>query len=204
MTGFTHTISFDRSSYGCSNEIVLEVTDVNHPASSMTVTIWSDSETTPETVTLTETSTGSALFTGSIFTTTAPAGADGQLTFADGDSIVAEYVDLDDGMGGINVPTQSTVPGDCVRPVISGTTEIEVSETAATVTWQERRHLDWDIIHKGATFRTKVAHQQPPIHFLDLAVQIAHSLVERMYLRLWTATDQHRESSEFDPPFRRR
>ena len=135
-------ISFNRSSYGCSNEMILEVTDVNHPASSMTVSIWSDSETTPETVTLTETSVGSARFTGSIFTTTAPASADGLLTIGHGELIVAEYVDLDDGEGGINVPSQSTVVGDCVQPVISGTTEIDVSETGATIIWSTDKPTD--------------------------------------------------------------
>jgi hypothetical protein len=59
-------ISLNRSSFGCDHEIVMEVADLNHPSSSMTVSIWSESESMPELVTLTETSPGSARFTGSI------------------------------------------------------------------------------------------------------------------------------------------
>ena len=62
-------VSFDRATYGCSHAIGLEVTDVNHPSSTMTVSIWSDSEPTPETVVLTETPPASARFVGSIQTT---------------------------------------------------------------------------------------------------------------------------------------
>ena len=144
-------VSFDRSSYGCSNEMVLEVSDANHPSSSMTVSVSSDSETTPETVTLTETPVGSANFSGSIFTTTAPPSADGLLTIGNGELIVAEYVDLDDGEGGINVPSQSTAMGDCIQPVISGTTEIDASESGATIVWSTDKPTDTVVLFDEAT-----------------------------------------------------
>ena len=144
-------VSFNRSSFGCSHEVILEVTDVNHPSNSMTLSIWSDSELTPETVTLTETSVGSAKFAGSIFTTSGPAAADGLLSIADGDLIVAEYVDLDDGAGGINVPRQSTAAGDCTPPVISGIAETGVSETGVTIVWSTNEPTDSAILFGEST-----------------------------------------------------
>jgi len=151
-------VSFNRSSFGCSHEIVLEVTDLNHPSSAMTVSIRSDSEATPETVTLTETSVGSARFTGSIFTTPGPATADGLLSISDGELIVAEYVDLDDGRGGINVSSQSTAVGDCTPPVISGIAEIDASDTGATIIWSTDEPTDSEVLF-GETV--------PPTSLLD-------------------------------------
>ena len=102
---------FSQPRYGCAHEITVEVTDLNHPSSTMTVAVWSDTEPTPEAVVLNETSVGSARFTGSIFTTTTAAAADGALSVTDGDAITAEYIDLDDGEGGVNVSQQAVGTG---------------------------------------------------------------------------------------------
>jgi hypothetical protein len=128
-------VRFDRQIYGCSHEIVLEVTDANHPSASIAVEIRSDTETTPEMVVLNETPEGSARFIGSIFTTSAPAAADGLLSIAGGDAITVEYVDQDDGEGGIGVVQQAVASSDCAPPSISGVRESGVTDARATITW---------------------------------------------------------------------
>ncbi len=128
-------LSLDRTTYGCNQPITLEVTDLNHPTASMTVTIRSDTETLPETVVLAETSVGSARFVGTIPTVTGPATADGMLSVTEGDLIVAEYADLDDGAGGVNVVRQVDALSDCMGPVISLVRESGVTDFAATIEW---------------------------------------------------------------------
>jgi hypothetical protein len=129
------SLAFSRASYGCSHEIVLEVTDSNHAGSTLSVSVWSATETTPETVTLTETTAGSARFSGSIFTTSAAPGPDGLLSVAHGDTLTAEYVDADDGEGGSGVPRQAGASADCIAPAISDVRESGASDIAATIDW---------------------------------------------------------------------
>jgi hypothetical protein len=140
-------VRFGKPAYGCSQEIELEVTDLNHPSSSMMVTVWSDTEPTPETVTLNETSVGSARFTGSIFATTSAPASDGMLSIADGDTITAEYVDLDDGEGGVNVARQSVAHADCVAPTHTSVTVNDITETGARIDWTTSKStsgvLEW-------------------------------------------------------------
>ena len=141
-------VKFDQPKYGCSNEIVLQVTDANHSAGTMSIAIWSDSEPAPETVLLVETVAGSGKFIGSLFTTSAPAAADGQLSVADAGTITAEYIDEDDGNGGSNIPVQSSAQADCVFPVISNVGEQNITGSSATVTWTTNEisdsELAWD------------------------------------------------------------
>lgn len=144
-------IKFNQATYGCGNEIVLKVTDANHSSSSITVTIWSDAEPTPESVVLAETAVGSGKFVGSIFTTPDPAAADGMLSTADGGSITAEYVDEDDGAGGINVAQQSSALSDCVFPVITNVGVDAVTGTAATVAWTTNEISDTTVRWGGVT-----------------------------------------------------
>lgn len=135
-------VQFDRATYGCSNVINLRVKDENHSSATIAIDVWSDSEATAEVVTLVETDPGSGKYTGSISTTSAAAAADGLLTIANGDTITAEYVDEDDGNGGVNVPRQTTVVGDCVFPVITGVDETGVTGSAATVVWDTNEIAD--------------------------------------------------------------
>jgi hypothetical protein len=141
-------VKFNQPTYGCSNEIVLQVTDANHSAGTINIAIWSDSEPAPETVLLTETAPGSGKFFGSIFTTSDPAAADGQLSIADSGVITAEYMDEDDGNGGFNIAVQSGVLADCVFPAISNVNEQNITGSSATVTWNTNElsssELAWD------------------------------------------------------------
>ena len=144
-------IKFNQPTYGCSNEIILQVTDANHSSSSMTISLWSDSEPAPETVLLAEISPGSGKFRGSIFTTSLPAAADGQLTINDAGQITAEYIDEDDGNGGFNVSAQSSALADCVFPVIAGVSEQNITGSSATVTWTTNEVADSDVLWSDAT-----------------------------------------------------
>ncbi len=141
-------VKFNQATYGCSNEILLQVTDANHSSGTVNITVWSDSEPTPETVLLTETTPGSGKFRGSIFTTSDPAATDGRLTITDSGSITARYIDEDDGNGGFNVPMQAGALADCVFPVITGVAEQNVTGSSATVTWTTNEIADsgllWD------------------------------------------------------------
>ncbi len=139
-------IRFDQSTYGCSNEIGMQVTDANHSSGTMTVTIWSDTEPAPESVLLTETAPGSGKFIGSIFSTSASPAADGMLSTTNGDRITAEYIDEDDGNGGFNVPVQSTADSDCVFPVITAVDESGITGTRATVTWTTNELADTELV----------------------------------------------------------
>jgi hypothetical protein len=128
-------VRFDQAAYNCSGTIGLEVTDINHPTSSITVTVRSDTEATPENVVLTETPPASARYIGSIAVTSAAPAVDGQLSLADADTITAEYIDLDDGMGGVNVMQQDVALGDCVVPSYLSIDVKEITESSALIEW---------------------------------------------------------------------
>jgi hypothetical protein len=99
------------------------------------VTVTSDTESAGESVTLTESGSASGVFHGSIDTGTGPAVEDGILQVTDGDTIVAEYLDADDGQGGTNVPKTDSAVVDCTAPVIQDVGSQDVSDTGATVVW---------------------------------------------------------------------
>ena len=120
----------------CAQSFQIRVRDGNVGSSTLTVDIASDTETTPETVVLQETPTGSGIFTGAVPTTSgAPVGGDGVVSVAHDDTVTVDYVDADDGAGGSNVAIQKTASVDCQAPVISMVTASEITDTEATLTW---------------------------------------------------------------------
>ncbi|MEE4299076.1 MAG: hypothetical protein V2J24_06510, partial [Pseudomonadales bacterium] len=133
---FAGKVRFDAATYGCSNLITLQVTDANVGLSSVSVKVWSDSESAPETLVLNETAPDSGKYIGSIDTTSgAPVTGDGFLSIANGDTLFSEYIDEDDGAGGLNQVRQDTAAGDCVFPIITAVNESGVSGSQATVDW---------------------------------------------------------------------
>ncbi|MBP7146923.1 MAG: fibronectin type III domain-containing protein [Acidobacteria bacterium] len=129
-------VRFQQDTYGCSNDVTLKVTDANVGAPTLVVTVWSASEPQPETVVLAETAPNSAKYVGSIHSTAdAAVHGDGLLTILNGDAMLAEYVDADDGIGGINVVTQDNATADCVFPVINGVSTTNVTDVRATISW---------------------------------------------------------------------
>ncbi len=143
-------VRFNPGAYACDGSALgVEVTDINHPTSSMTVSVYSDTEPTPESVTLNETSPGSARFTGSIQSTNSAAAADGQLSIAGGDTITAEYVDLDDGAGGMNVVQQAIALADCSGPLHIIVQVNTIAESTAIIDWTTSElttgQLEWGL-----------------------------------------------------------
>src|SRR6185436_13574080 len=94
---FAGTVVLSAGTYSCASAITINVVDGNIGAPTVDVQIRSTTESTPETVTLTQLGPGDATYTGSIPTTAGAPSADGQLSVAHGDTITVAYVDADDG-----------------------------------------------------------------------------------------------------------
>jgi hypothetical protein len=130
-----------QSAFACGAPVELVVGDRDldtDPGSveSVQVSVWSDSETTPETVTLSERSASSAIFSGTVPTTSGPpVPGDGVLSVAAGDTVHAEYVDALDCDGATTVPYAATATIDCTGALISNVSETGVSDVEATITW---------------------------------------------------------------------
>jgi subtilisin-like proprotein convertase family protein/V8-like Glu-specific endopeptidase len=132
------SVALDRGHYGCADTITIEVNDgsligtVTPPS----VTIWSTTEATPETVILTETPPNSGSFFGTIPTSTSTAtNGDGNLSVTSGDTITVQYIDASDGQGGTNIPKQDAAVADCASPTIDSVTVSGVGGSSALITW---------------------------------------------------------------------
>jgi hypothetical protein len=127
----------------CDQSFQIRVRDGNVGSSTVTVDVWSDTEATPETVTLQETPSGSGIFTAEVPTSSgSPVGGDGVVSVAHGDTLTTQYVDADDGAGGSNVAIQQAATIDCQAPVISMVTASEITDTEATITWVTDEQAD--------------------------------------------------------------
>lgn len=127
--------------YSCDSDInlILGDRDLNiDPGQQETVAVevWSDTETTPELVTLTERDLDSMIFDGAIPTTLdPPVEGDGVLSVTSDDAVDARYVDDLDCDGATNVPYTTTAYIDCAKPLISSVGEENITDTSATITW---------------------------------------------------------------------
>ncbi|MBP7149089.1 MAG: proprotein convertase P-domain-containing protein [Acidobacteria bacterium] len=130
-------LRLDRDKYACADSLFITLRDDNlrgNPTQDVTLT--SDTETTPETVTLTAIEPGSGTFTGSFPVATGPAAhGDGHLSVSPGDLVTALYIDADDGSGGVNIPVPATAVIDCSGPVISNVASQNVTGNSAEITW---------------------------------------------------------------------
>jgi subtilisin family serine protease len=104
-------------------------------AGTVDVEIVSFTETTPEIVTLSETTGDSGVFRGSITTAVGAPASDGVIQVVDGDTVTATYVDADDGEGGINVPKTDTAGTDCSGPTIDSVRATDITDVRATIRW---------------------------------------------------------------------
>jgi len=130
-------VKLDADLYSCSGTVSVEVSDGSlRGAGSQDVTLWSDTESTPETLTLIETSADSGAFTGTIdLGAPAAVNGDGVLSVVHGDSLTVLYVDADDGQGGVNVPREDSASVDCAAPVISNVQVGAVTGSSAVFSW---------------------------------------------------------------------
>ncbi len=177
---FAGSIKLDRATYACQGgTIVISVRDANVGSSVTQATVFSTAETVPETVLLSETPAGSAKFIGSIGTTTGPpVGGDGLLSVQSSNTIIARYIDTDDGQGGVNLTRETTASSDCVVPQISAIGTIAVSDVAATVAWTTDELSD-SRLHWGE--------QKPPTALTTNASLVTQHAIGLSGLRACTA-----------------
>jgi subtilisin-like proprotein convertase family protein len=124
------SVTLNKSIYNCSDTGTITVLDSTAPSSPFTVEIWSTTDPTHRTVTM----TGSpSTYTGTFTTTTGTPGAN-QVKVSHGDTIYVMYVDPDYcGTPNVNVDTTSSV--DCQCPVISNVQATNVMGTTADIIW---------------------------------------------------------------------
>jgi len=146
-------VTTDKTSYGTADTLTLIVgdRDLNTSATTTqtaTVQVWSTTESTPETVTLTEQGVNSMIFKGTLaLTTGAAVSGDGKLSVAAGNTITAKYIDALDCNGSTNVAytATATVAGSTTYSIagtvtlstgggLSGATVTAGSATATTAT----------------------------------------------------------------------
>jgi subtilisin-like proprotein convertase family protein len=147
---FAGVVTLDKPAYACASSIGISVLDGNIGSSTTAVSIRSTTEPTPEIVTLTQTPPGSATYVGSIPTTPAGPATNGQLSLVNGATITVEYVDADDGIGGTNVLRTATAVADCVGPVISGVTAVDITGVSARITWATNENSS-STVHYGTS-----------------------------------------------------
>lgn len=128
------TIDLDREVYSCSDTAIVRVEDRSIAgAGFQEVTLTSDTETTPESVVLSEAYL--SVFGGPGTIEDLPPGVgDGVLSVVHGDTITATYNDADVGTGLPGVAT-ATATVDCAAPVILDVLVEMIDETTAAVSW---------------------------------------------------------------------
>ncbi len=129
-------IRFNQESYNCTStaEISVNDCDVNtndFEIETLEIVIASDTEPGGEVVTLTESSSQSAHFVGSIPLATAD--SVGTLHITEGDSVTASYLDADDGFGNTDVLVEESVGVDCTAPFVSGVSAIDIDPRSARI-----------------------------------------------------------------------
>ncbi len=133
-------ISMDKSIYAPGSSMAITVIDRDlnqYPGQIDTVdiTVTSDAGDN-ETVTCHETGFGTATLVGNIqIADTSVQPGDGILQAAHGDKLTADYLDEDDGRGGINVHKFAYAYLDAQQPIISNVNVSAVSYNKATITW---------------------------------------------------------------------
>jgi hypothetical protein len=122
-------VALDSGAYGCGSTVTVRVADSNIPGSSPitidTTTVELSAGGAFHVVTLTETAADRNIFAG-----TAILGSD--LVVAHGDSLLATYIDANDGAGGFNVSVTAGAGIDCLGPVISS---VQATATESSVTF---------------------------------------------------------------------
>lgn len=129
------TVVLDQATYSCSGAVGITMADGDLSGSGThNVTVTSTTESTPETVSLTENPANSGRFTGSINTTSAaPGNNNGILSVNNGDAITVTY--HDDSYCGAPQDVTGDAVADCLAPSISNVAVSNIKTDAATVTW---------------------------------------------------------------------
>lgn len=149
--------AFDRTSYASGSTIFCDVHDVDlntnpSAADSVDITISVDETSEIETVNLLETGPNTAIFQGSIVTTSGSASPEnGFVDVIEGQTIRGEYIDASDGFGGTNVSMEDTATADFSSPSISNVFVSHLDDTSATIDWQTTELCTATIIYDTVT-----------------------------------------------------
>ncbi len=134
-------ISFDREMYEYCDAAVITLTDKDlnldpNVIEIITVNLTSSTETTPETITLTEMGMDKyqGFFQGKIDLASGKPRSDGTLQVRGGDTIEVVYEDIDDGTGNSTEVIEIAVI-DVLGPVITDVKVTNITHTSAEVTW---------------------------------------------------------------------
>ena len=127
-------IEIDADLYSCDATLTATVTDFDlGSTSTVLVTLRSELEPAGETVILHETTFG--VFSGNLTLASDAPQPDGRLQVAHDDTVTAEYLDADDGQGGIDVLKSDTARTDCLAPAIFDVATEDVEASQANITW---------------------------------------------------------------------
>jgi len=138
------TVELDDTLYGCSDALSVLLRDADLMGmGTVTVELFSDTETTPEDVSLSEDPAYSGIYTGTFTTSsTAPVHGDNLLSLSAGDTITVRYTDADDGLGGTDVVKTDTASAECQPPVISNVQVTSITDSSAVITWDTDESSD--------------------------------------------------------------
>jgi subtilisin-like proprotein convertase family protein len=128
------SVRMARASYNCDDLIEISLVDSDLAGAGLQdVEVWSDSEPTPEIVTLVEDPVDSARFHGTIATSSSTAPGDGAVGVTHGDTITVLYHDA--SYCGPPQDVTTTAIADCIGPVISNVQTSDVTGFSAHVAW---------------------------------------------------------------------
>ncbi|HXI04313.1 MAG TPA: fibronectin type III domain-containing protein, partial [Candidatus Saccharimonadales bacterium] len=187
-------VALDQAVVGCTESLPVRLVDLDlnkDPAAAETafVSVSSTTETTPETVLLTETGPDTATFTGSIpLGSGVPVTGDGILQAADGDLLTAAYHDADDGTG-VSRTATATGRADCSHAGILGISVTPASDAEFFVIWTTAEPAE-GLVQWGATPLLGNAVKAPGLATYHSAEIEPVDQCARIYFRL-VSTDAH-------------
>jgi len=137
------SIHLDGTVYNCSETLGITLIDADLVlAGTYDVAIRSETEPTPEIVTLFESPPASGNFFGTFLTTDGPVvNGDGMLSVADGDTVTVTYLDSS-FCGTPNVTVERSAPVDCIAPLIFDVDATNLTGHSADITWQTNEPAD--------------------------------------------------------------
>ncbi|MFN7964660.1 MAG: hypothetical protein U0V87_03115 [Acidobacteriota bacterium] len=124
----------------CTSTLALNLVDLDLNLSStaintVVIRVSSTTESTPETVVLTETGVNTSTFTGSILLAPGPAiNGNGKLEASHADTITASYADADDGAGIPRVSFDTSV-ADCSGASFNPVQVVDIRDDQASIRW---------------------------------------------------------------------
>ena len=139
-------VALDSTSVNCADSLGLRVIDGDLAGdATLDVTVWSDSEPTPETITLSADPPGSGSFAGAVATSTDTTPGDGVVGVGHGDTVTVRYHDA--SYCGSPVDVDATATTDCQPPVISGVASQNVTGTSAEIVWSTDEPADGAVLY---------------------------------------------------------